>query len=226
MLASLLLGLFLGWITAIPIAGPLSAFVLNYSLQHKHSVARWITLGAATAEGIYVFLAFLGVERLTTKIPFIFHLSKMIAGLILLFLGIYFIQSKKLRAPLPLNTLPPTEFDDSDIQPSTLKNPILRPLIGGFFVSASNPTLIATWSTLIISLHGFHFYNMDLSKEHGGAIFALGVFLGITLWFFMFIEIIKKFRTRIQGKLLHQILSFTGLLLLFLALLIFAQAFK
>jgi len=195
-LTPLLLGSALGFAGAIPIAGPVSALVLRYGLKRQFKKGRALAFGAGLAEGVYVVFAFLGFELLFKTLPYFEQIATGIACLILIALGIYFLRSKPARW---LETQPP---------PSEKGR---KAFLIGFGVSIVNPTLLATWTTVISSLHGMNVFEYGALT---GFSFACGVWAGTGLWFTLMLLLIRKNHSRFKNHWIKRIMASMGILLL------------
>jgi threonine/homoserine/homoserine lactone efflux protein len=198
MIAPFLIGTFLGFAGAMPIAGPVSALVLRYGLKRQFKKGRALGFGAGLAEAMYVLLAFLGFELFFKSIPYFENLMTMLAGLILITLGVYFCRAK------------PARWTESEPAP---KEKGRGAFLLGFGVSIVNPTLLATWTTVITSLHGMEAFPYSLSS---GVAFAAGTWLGTGFWFALMLHLIKRNHSRFRNRWIKNIMTGMGLLLILL----------
>lgn len=198
MLIPLSIGAALGFFGAIPIAGPVSALVLRYGLKRQYKKGRALGFGAGLAEAIYVLLAFLGFELLFKSIPFFEQILALLAGLILVSLGVYFIRAKPVRWEEPA-TKPKEKGKGA--------------FLLGFGVSIVNPTLLATWTAAITSLHGFSLFTYS---PISGSFFAFGVWFGTGLWFALMLHLIRLNHARFKQEWIKKIMVGVGTLLVLL----------
>lgn len=197
MILAALLGAVFGFISAVPVAGPISAIVFSQGMQGRFSQARWIALGAALVESGYAFLAFWGFNRFLSKYSILLVISKIVAAVVLLGLGIYFIRSKKMRAPLSFS------------ETNGARAP--KAFFLGAGISAANPTLIATWAASITTLYSMSLFSFSNANS---ALFSLGVCAGIFGWFSLFIHLIAKHRNRFDSRILGRVLTGIGIALI------------
>jgi len=199
MLAALLIGFAFGFFGSIPVAGPIAALVLSRGLTGRFKSAILIGVGGAVAEALYAFLAFWGFSTYLTKYPIIDPISRSVAAVILIGLGISFSRYRGAR-----------EADPKKVADSHPKSLLL-----GFSITALNPTLIATWTAATTTL-----YSSDLVKlEPGSALpFALGALLGIGGWFALLTELLRRYRGRFDRKKLGNFVRGIGWLILLLGL--------
>jgi threonine/homoserine/homoserine lactone efflux protein len=194
----LMIGAFLGFTGAMPIAGPVSALVLRYGLKRQFKKGRALAFGAGLAEAMYVLLAFLGFELFFKSIPYFESIMTVMAGLILITLGVYFCRAK------------PARWAESEPAP---KEKGRGAFLLGFGVSIVNPTLLATWTTVIASLHGMTAF--PYTPESGGA-FALGVWIGTGFWFVLMLHLIQLNQSRFKNHWIKGIMTGMGVLLILL----------
>ena len=204
MMIALSIGTVFGFFGAIPVAGPVSALVLRYGLKHQYRNGRALAFGAGLAEAIYVLLAFFGFNVLIHSIPYLELASKAVTSLILIGLGVYFILSK------PSNWTAPSA--DRSIDQKKGRSAWFI----GFGISIVNPTLLATWTTVITTLHGLKFFAFSTLSS---CVFALGVWTGITLWFSLMLALIKVNHQRFKTIWIRWILIGMGVLLIVLGML-------
>jgi len=197
MTLAFLLGSALGFFGAVPVAGPVSALVLQFGIKHQYRKGRILAVGAGLAEAIYTFLAFLGFTILIRSIPHLERISSFLAGAIVLGLGIYFLFAKASKWVAD----PPAKH---------LKGGGKHAFLIGYGISIMNPTLIATWTTVISTLHGLKAFEQTRTNA---AAFSLGVWLGIVLWFTLMLELLRKNRHRFETRWLKLLLSLMGILL-------------
>ena len=198
---ALLIGFGLGFVTAIPVAGPVSAFVFSLGMKGRFAQARIAAIGAAVVEGGYAFLAFWGFSQLLDRVAWAIYAANGVAAVVLGVLGVYFFRSKKMRV---------IEFKvvETDVTRS------VRAFFTGAGMSAANPSLIATWSASIAALYSMKL--LTFSSLNAGA-FAVGIATGISVWFALFISLILRFRTRFRPEIVDKILKTAGVGLMVLA---------
>lgn len=195
MFMAILLGTVFGFLSAVPIAGPIAAFIFSQGMKGRYAQARWVALGASLVEGAYTFLAFWGFNQLLTRFSFIFVVSNAVAAVILAGLGIYFLRSKKMREPVPLAS------QTEEVSRSS------RAFFIGVGVSAINPSLIATWAATITTLYSMNLFEFS---NRNAAFFSVGVIVGIFAWFNLSLRIIAKHRGRFKVSMLDLMLKIVG----------------
>lgn len=198
MLVAALLGLTFGFVGSIPIAGPISALVLQRGLAERYMSAALIGIGGALAEGLYAFLAFFGFSKYLAPYPWIEPVSRGVAAAILVGLGISFMRYDGARKAEERKA-------DSATQSFFL----------GLSVTLVNPTLIATWTATTTAVHST---NLMQTTPEAALPFALGATVGIGGWFSLFALIMKRYGSRFSPKTLERIVRAIGFAILGLGL--------
>jgi len=196
MLLVLVVGAIAGFVTAIPVAGPISALVFSQGMRGRIAQGRGIALGAGLAEGVYAFLAYWGFSRLGPRFPRLFLVSNLFAAVVLAALGVYFYRSKKLRHPAPSS------------RAGTAR--VVKSIVIGAGISAMNLSLVATWAALIGTLYAMQALEFSTANA---AFFSIGVAGGIFAWFTVFLELIRRYRARLEHGILDRFLKIFGVLL-------------
>lgn len=192
-------GLGFGFIGSVPIAGPISALVFRSGVAGRTRRGQGIAIGSAVGEAIYAFLAFWGVGAVFDRWPMLGPLSRVAAGVILVGLGIMFI-----RRPAPK----PRASNTDD--PAAAKGGRSAFFIG-LGITGLNPTLIATWTAVTATAFSTGLATYSLS---GALAFAVGVFVGISLWFLLLLEGLDRFRDKVTPRTLDRIVQGMGVFLL------------
>ena len=208
MLFAFLIGTAFGFFGAIPVAGPIAALALKYGLKYQYRKARLLAAGSGLAEAIYVLLAFMGYTFLIQSIPHLERISSLLAGTLLVGLGFYFLFTK-------------TSKWVSDPPPKHLKEGGKHAFLIGYGIAIMNPALIATWTTVISTLHGLNPFPYTTPNA---VVFSLGVWLGIVLWFSLMLQLMKKNRHRFQTHWIKSILLSMGVLLVILGVMTLLKA--
>jgi threonine/homoserine/homoserine lactone efflux protein len=196
MLIALILGAFLGFISAIPVAGPVSAIIFSRGMAGKFAEGRWVAAGAGLVEGIYAFVAFWGFTHFLADLSWMTAASNGLAAVILAGLAVYFFRSKKMRKPSP------------ESRHASASGP--RGLLVGAGVSAINPSLIASWTIVITSLSSMKFFEFTLLNA---VFFSGGICGGIIIWFALLLALMAKHRNNLNPKFLDRGLKAIGLFL-------------
>lgn len=179
MVVAILVGFAFGFIGSMPVAGPIALLVLRLGLNQDARHARLVAVGGAVAEGIYSLAAFWGLSAVLDRYPRVLPASRIVGAVLCLALGIVLLLHKPKPGPPPG-------------QPERRKG-TKRSLLGGFLLTALNPTLLVTWTAALAALHATGL--VTLSPERAVP-FALAVFLGIVCWFSTLLWLVRKFKGR------------------------------
>jgi len=202
MLIAFALGFVFGFAGAMPVAGPISALVVKRIIDGRLRAARSLGAGASIADGGYAYLAFWGVTGLLQSYPIIDLVSRGVAAVILLVLGVHFIR----REPRDATT---------DRGPA-VKEGVKRSFVLGLTINASNPTLLATWTAAVVFVNGSGL--IELSQHHA-PLFGLGACLGMAVWFILLVGLVERFSVRLRPGSATMAIRGTGAVLLVVGLL-------
>lgn len=207
MIIALVLGAVFGFVSAIPVAGPISALIFSKGMKGRYTQGRFVAAGAALVESAYTYLAFWSFNHFLANLAYMLTLSNAVAAILLAFLGVYFFRSKKMRNPVSS-----TKHDhDQSRGPKSF-------LIGAG-ICLVNPSLIATWTAFITTLYSMNLFEFN---NPNAILFSSGVFSGIFLWFSVQLKLIAKYRSKLNPAAMDNILKIIGFFLLCLsALMIF-----
>ncbi len=198
MLIAILLGFLFGWFGSVPVAGPIAALVVTRGMQGRFRAGAFIALGGGLVEAAYAFLAFLGFSTFLTDYPLVIPISRGVAAVVLLILGITFAR-------------PQAEQKKSDIPP---RDSALGSFLLGAWICAVNPTLIATWAAVVTTIYSIELVDLQSSQALP---FALGACVGIAGWFLTLLWIIRRYRERFSPKVLARVIRGIGFALLVVA---------
>jgi threonine/homoserine/homoserine lactone efflux protein len=191
MIIALILGVALGFVGSMPVAGPISILVLKYALENRRREAISLSIGASVAEAAYAFIAFWGLSSVVLRYPNTLPTMRIVGALVLIGIGAYF----GLRRP----TLVRSSDETVALTGTTW--------ITGFAVTMFNPTLIVTWTTIITALHATSIFRLDPSDAIP---FAVGVVGGIVGWFVVLIALVQRFRAHLQPKTITVLIRSLG----------------
>jgi threonine/homoserine/homoserine lactone efflux protein len=190
---ALIVGLGLGFFGSIPIAGPASILVLKNALEKGNRQGIDIAAGAALGEAIYAFVAFWGLTTVLERFPVLVPASKITGAVLVMILGIYLVVRR---------------VSTKDMHAANLADRQERRWLRGFLSAVLNPTLLATWTTVVTGLHAA---SLVEPSPRGALPFALGVGVGIVAWFAFLIQVVvRRFRERLQPDSIARIVRGFG----------------
>jgi threonine/homoserine/homoserine lactone efflux protein len=194
-LMAALLGLCLGYIGSMPVAGPIAVLVLGRGLEDRSRNGLYIALGAGLAESVYAYLAFWGFSAFLTSYPWIERVARVAAAVLLMALGVHFYRKRPEKKPVE--------------RPANVGNK--RSFFLGFTVTALNPTLIATWTFTVTTVYSFGIVTFN---PLNALPFSFGAFSGIVLWFATMLYLLKRFRSRFARAGLDRLMRVMGVILI------------
>jgi threonine/homoserine/homoserine lactone efflux protein len=174
----------ISFIVALPGAmspGPMLTYTLIKSAKtnkHGYLTGAWIILGHAVIEFILIILLLLGFSYFLKNILVVKFIA-VAGGITLVLFGFFNIKSiSKGRFDLNLS-MAPTENEDSGLLMK--ERAIENPVVGGIFVSISNPYLWVWWGTIGFAL--MVQYEITFSRWPYLIAFFAGHELGDLLWY-------------------------------------------
>ncbi|HZO14203.1 MAG TPA: LysE family transporter [Polyangiaceae bacterium] len=196
MFLAALVGFLSGFIGSVPVAGPIAALIVTRGIEGRFRSGVFIAIGGAIVEALYAFLAFWGFMTYLTRYPIIDPISRGVAAAILFGLSIAMLRKKP--SELPATTAP-------------ARDSALASFAVGATICALNPTLIATWSGLVMTVSSTKILEKSSSLAYP---FAIGVCLGISGWFMALLALIARFKERFSPATLDRVVrAFGGFLL-------------
>jgi len=210
MLAASVLGFICGFIGSMPVAGPIAVLVFRRGIDGRFRSGAYLAFGAAIAESVYAYFAYWGFTELLSHHRWIEPVSRALAAVILIALGVRFIVSPRRK-----NVDPAQELEKKGVGNK-------RSFFLGLTISAMNPALLATWpafialtSALITSLPGLR--AVSFAPAHALS-FAAGVLTGIVTWFLILLLLLARFRDRIADTTQDKFVRGMGVFLIVLGL--------
>ena len=202
MIAAVIVGVVIGYIGSMPVAGPIALLVLGRGLENRPHNGLALAVGAAIAESIYAYLAFWGFGAVLERYPWIEEVARFGAAIALIALGVHFYRRRhQAAAPTP----PPTRSGNK------------RNFFLGFVITVLNPTLIATWTFTVTTVYSLGLLTFESQKALP---FSLGAFSGIVGWFATLLYLLKRFRTVVTQTGLQRALKLVGVVLIVIGLFI------
>ncbi|MBU0981573.1 LysE family translocator [Patescibacteria group bacterium] len=182
MILFLLKGISIGFTMMLAI-GPISMLCIAKTIEKGRLTGLAIGLGAATADGIYSFIAVFGLTFITSFLTKYILFIQLIGGAFLIYLGIKMFFSKPSTKKI---ILAETDF--------------LKSYFSTLFLTLTSPMTILLFMTIFAGLGIISTSNSDYLSS--GSL-VLGVFLGSVLFYLMLITLTNFFRTKMTPKHLH-----------------------
>jgi threonine/homoserine/homoserine lactone efflux protein len=195
----LLIGMAAGAIGSVPLAGPIAIWVLDRGLARREAEAVCTAVGGAAAETLYCAAAMGGMGTLWTSDAGLGIIGKTLSALVLAVVGVS-LWRKSSRHGAPSVRAGPRDVTGR-----------LRSLRAGFMVSALNPTLLVSWSTVAVLLRA---QGVAPNSLWGIAAFACGVFSGIVLWFVVLARVACKMGAKLGDGIQRPAVRVAALLLI------------
>lgn len=200
---SLIIGLFAGFLGAIP-PGPLGVTCLRKALQGHRRDGYRVALGGAITDTFVCGLIGFGLgwilEKVVTNVVVRTGLALFLVGY---GLKLLVVDVKKdaargaaLRRMPDFRLTPEARFEETDGP----ERGGIRPVLTGLLQGAANPALFVNWTILVGFLVGHRLLVLTAGTAAG---FALGVGLGVFLWFVVLIELGERWRDRASAWLGH-----------------------
>ena len=204
---ALLVGVVLGFFGSIPLAGPASILVFKNALEKGHREGIDIAVGAAVGEGVYAFIAFWGLTTVLEQFPMLVPASKIAGAILVIALGIYLVARRT---------------NPNEMHAQNLADRQERRWLRGFLSAVLNPTLLATWTTVVTGIHAASLVD---PSPRGALPFALGVAVGIVGWFAFLIQVIvRRFRERLQPESIARLVRGFGWAMIGIGAIIMSRA--
>ncbi len=203
MLTAWVIGLALGIVGSIPVAGPTTALVLSLGLNGRYRSAALVGLGSAIPESTWACLALWGFAALVERHNWIEPASQTISVVLLVGVG----------AMLLVNARRPAPSGSTNPAPETSA---IRSLAAGLGLTGLNPTLIVNWAAAVALV-----YSLGLLEPAPRLAipFGLGVGMGIMMWFLVVLRLIHLHRGRLSQSTRSIAMRIMGGLLLALGVL-------
>ncbi|ADU30286.1 LysE family transporter [Evansella cellulosilytica] len=186
--------IFLGLSLAAPI-GPVNAAQLDRGIKSGFFHAWLVGLGATVADGIYMFLVFLGVYHLI-EIPFVQSFLWLFGFFVLVYTG---IESLSGANKIELNH-----------EKMNRESPT-KSFFAGFFMSLFNPITVLFWLGIFGSILA---KTVTSYSQIEVLLYVTAIFIGITVWDFTMAGLSSTLRRFLSKKLLTTISLLSGLSLI------------
>ena len=174
MFIALVAGMILGFVGSIPIAGPISALVLERTLAGQPNFARGVSVGAALAEAGYATLAFVGIGEFISRFPGIALGTKLFGVVVLIVVAVLLLRGSDA---IPVASTAVGARDDGN-EAQQGQRARLRGVGVGFTIAFMNPALNRDYDHLLDSTEiGIVFLDAQLHLRRFSP--AVGEFLAL-----------------------------------------------
>jgi threonine/homoserine/homoserine lactone efflux protein len=199
MVLAAVLGLLFGFVGSIPVAGPISALVVTRGLEGRFRSGVWIAVGGGLVEALYALLAFWGFSTFLADYPIITPISRGGGAVVLLVLGVTFWRRQ---------TAEDSGASEADVPPP--RDHAWQSFALGAWICAINPTLIATWTAVVTTVHGSGLVDFE---GRMAIPFAIGCAVGIAGWFLTLLAIIRRYRDSFSNAVLRRLMKVVAVFL-------------
>lgn len=197
----------LGYVSAMPILGPVAVMVISRGIEGRFDDARKLGIGAACAEGSYAGIAF-GFATLFTRYPAALPVSRVLASVVLLVVGASFVAYR------------PKPVDPS----AAVGGRKAKSAFGlGLLTSGLNPTIVAMWTAVVAVIHSRQIVEM---RSWMAAPFGLAAGIGIGSWYFTLVALMTRYHSRLPARAMRLFIRVMGGVLLGLAVWTFVSAIR
>jgi len=172
MLEALVLGFGLSFVGSIPMTGPLALLVLDRIIAVQRAAAFWIAVAGALVEAAVAGAVATFLPLLLPRSEIVVRFARSSGALVIFAVGVLLMIKPELLTAIK------TERKQHS-------------LLAGFLATALNPTLLATWTVIVTSLHSS---GVLAAGYLSGLTFGLGVGGGALGWFFVVILLSNRFR--------------------------------
>ena len=189
-------GIAIGLAMTAPL-GPVNILVIRTALRRSFSVAVLVGAGAVAADAIFALIAAYGVRSIERFIVDYAAVLTVIAGLLLVVLGLRIARSHVSLSELQLAE-PPT------------RRQVMSKMLTAFTVTITNPGVLFGF----LAIFGTMSAVLQLSAAPYRPLVAVaGVATGGLLWWMLLSFIVCRLKTRITGTLFDRINRWTGILI-------------
>jgi threonine/homoserine/homoserine lactone efflux protein len=187
-----LVGFALGWVSSMPLGGPVSLFVFKRGAAGRYRDAILLASGAALAEAGYCAAALFGYGLLMDRWPMARPIITVVGALIMVGLGVHFLVARHFR---------------DEVEPPPTPTGWVRDLTLGFSMVGFNPSVMVHWLALLAALHAV---GIEPGTPGGRLLFVGCVAAGIVSWFTLLTWLLHHGRARIRPALLCRTLRVFG----------------
>ena len=248
LLISLIAGLLSGFILSIPPLGPTSFAIISKGFKGEMHQGAAVGLGAGFMDFFYVMVVYGGLSLIKLFIPdvvnqffsenehFFLTLITFAGCVIVVVYGIMLIRRKSAIEDMPMKesieALESQEIDElhkniiqdtlmTKVKITKTNHDILKNFFIGIMLCLSSVTLPASWVIFVGYLKS---YGVIDSYFLTGVVYAIGVWAGTSLWFYLLMLFIKKNLKKIKPDALNRLNILVGIFLILLGAFLFYKA--
>ena len=204
----ILISIVAGFFIAVPAMGPSSAIIVRRILTGKEHKGVAFAAGSVLAEGLACLAAIWGVQLVFYTMPLLRRGLEW-GGMALLFgVGSYFVLGGSFG-----------EEEAEEVAEASAVS-LSGEFTFGFSLTAFNPTLIATWTTVLGVVMSMT--SVELAVWQKWTI-PVGVMFGEVLWFGVLVAIARRFGEHVDDQIIAWVIRGIGVVLVGLAIWSFVQ---
>ncbi|MBI2082327.1 MAG: LysE family transporter [Deltaproteobacteria bacterium] len=189
----------LGFLVALPV-GPIAILILQRSLQIGWLAGIASGIGAALADGLFAFLAGLGLTALLEEIGGSHPFVGGFGGIVLVLVGLKLFFQK------------PPALQTEEVLSERYLHHYLWDTLSVFLLTLTNPMTIIAFAALFA---GSNLIPLDPRKIDYFRI-CLGVFSGSLVWWVILVILSHPIKRNLSPLRIHRLLEIVGVILIFL----------
>ena len=192
---STVLGFALGWIGSMPLAGPVSAIVVERGLTGRARHGMAVAAGAALAETGWCAAALFGFAALLDRWAWVRPAAGSLGGALMVMIGIRLLFLRRaLELPAPPAGAPPHHVYISEF-------------FLGLTIVVMNVSMLLSWLGILAALHALHLEPVTRETRLN---FTAGVPVGIVSWFTLLLWLLRHTHARVHPAFLGRLLRVLG----------------
>jgi threonine/homoserine/homoserine lactone efflux protein len=208
MFIALSIGLFIGFLSCIPI-GPVNVWVVNTLIKRDFNSAFAIALGGCLMDFIYFMVVLTGLSffNFSPKVILFFK----ILGVAFLFL--FGLKEIIIR----------TGDFNLNGHSETSKTTLIGFFILGVVIYSSNPALIVSMSALAAAIKSWNLFDYNLKNYLS---LSVGIACGSAFWFYLLLRIVQKYENKIPEKFYSNFSRVSGILIVIISIYMAFKVYK
>jgi threonine/homoserine/homoserine lactone efflux protein len=191
---ALIVGFVIGFFTSVPI-GPINLAVMMKGLANKTAQGLMIGAGTGLMDLLYCGAAMFGMSTLISnpKIALVFQIATFVVFLV------FAVKTTFFKIP------------EAKLRPADDAPGLKRYMFMGIVLYLSNPSFIAYWITVAGIMQS---YRVLEPTTYDDIMFALGTGIGTFTWYFVLLELVEKYKVRLEADQIQNITKAFGAILL------------